>query len=141
MINDPLLPTFSPMRQDDSSSTSQAKKTKTPRHSAARSAKILTLGLSTTAMLGMTSGYAFADIADKNVATIPPTQSSPIVTQAVTPQSLAPSEPRATTSLATAPAVVAPQQGTIIEVPIPSSEAIPGNGNSGWAKQKSSGSN
>lgn len=141
MINDPLIPTPPSKRQDTMTTPTQEKKSKTSRRAPARSAKILTLGLSTTAMLGMSSGYAFADLAqkDETINSIP-AQTSPIVSPAVTPQSLTPTVPSATNAPTTTPVAVAPQQAAVIEIPIPSGAAAPGSGNSSWKKQKSSGS-
>lgn len=138
MINDPLLPTSTPHRQDATKTPQQERNSKRTRRSPARSAKILTLGLSTTAMLGMSSGYAFADLAQKGDSANPtPTQTSPIVSPEVTPPTPA---PVATSSPGTTTAAVTPPQSAVIEVAIPSGGATPGNGNSAWKKQKSSGS-
>ena len=140
MINDPLLPAATSKRQD-AMTTPTKKNSKTTRRSPARSAKILTLGLSTTAMLGMSSGYAFADMAHKDDSTTPtPAQSSPVGSSVPTPQTLTPTANAPTSSPAATPAVVTPQQAAVIEVPVPTSGATPGNGNSSWTKQKSTGS-
>lgn len=142
MINDPLLHTLSPERPNAMPTTTQVKKTKKSRRSAARSAKILTLGLSTTAMLGMSSGYAFADIVHKNGTTTPnPVPTPPIASPVTAAQSITPTAPAESTPPAAAPAAAAPQLGTVIEVPVPTNGATPGNGNSAWGNQKSSGSN
>ncbi|CAB4571237.1 MAG: hypothetical protein F2545_07565 [Actinobacteria bacterium] len=141
MINDPLLPSRTPQRQENMTSPTPQKKSKTSRRSPARSAKILTLGLSTTAMLGMSSGYAFADMAHKDDNTTPtPTQIAPVAAPAATQQSQTTVAPVAASSPAASPAVVAPQQSAVIEVAVPSGGATPGSGNTAWKKQKSSGS-
>ena len=166
MINDPLLPK-SPEAHREPNVKSPQKKVNGPkskRRSPARSAKILTVGLSTTAMLGMTTGYAFADLAQKkhvgtsvdpiltsmtqstsaelsgqvNAQTAPTPQPAPKAsasTKAVqTPLQTATPQAAATQNAAPQPAAT---QEVVIDVPV----ATPGNGNSSWKNQKSSGSN
>ncbi len=92
-------------------------------------------------MLGMSSGYAFADMAHKEDNTTPtPTQIAPVAAPAATQQSQTTVAPVAASSPAASPAVVAPQQSAVIEVAVPSGGATPGSGNTAWKKQKSSGS-
>lgn len=164
MINDPLLHTAHQERTKRdltmNTDTPTTKKSKTKRRPPARSAKILTVGLSTTAMLGMTTGYALADLAQKkdlpatnNAPTNPaiangsdtPTPGVVIPNNAVTQSAPTPvptpqvGVPPQAAQLQTP---VAPQQEVVIEIPTPqTSGATPGSGNSSWNNQKSSGSN
>lgn len=131
----------------------------------AASAKILATGLSATAMLGMTTGYALAarettpapttdqqqGIASPSTVTggLAPTGGSPALTPlaplvpataAVSPQAV----PQAT-SPAPAPtnsqATVA-SQPQVVEIPVETvAPAVPGSGGGGWNNQPSSGSN
>ena len=129
----------------------------------AASAKILATGLSATAMLGMTAGYAMAarettpapattvngassqDLSTTagvptpvvgNSAAVAPL--APLVpgTSAVTPQGA----PQTTVGTpAQAPVVAQPQ---VVEIPVETiAPATPGNGGGGWNNQPSSGSN
>lgn len=125
----------------------------------AASAKILATGLSATAMLGMTAGYALAarEVAPSptmtpnmdagTTATEPvqtngnPTALAPLAplvpgTSAASPQS----SPQSTVgSQSRAPVVAQPQ---IVEIPVETiAPATPGNGGGGWNNQPSSGSN
>ena len=131
----------------------------------ATSAKILATGLSTTAMLGMTAGYALAGRNDTPAPspTLPPTvpvppqgsgnvsvpQTLPGASSATTSSN--PASPDATTPPAASPVVTAPVVGTpgtaapvvtapptdVVEIPVP---ATPGNASGGWNSQQSSGS-
>jgi hypothetical protein len=143
MINDPLLSSTHPLHEESSMTTHTAHtKKKTRRTPPARSAKILVVGLSTTAMLGMSTGYAFAGLAASTENTeLPPTQPPLLTPEIPTEQSSADvASAISTRPVATPPAVVS-QSDTVIEVPVPSGSATPGSGNSSWKKQKSSGSN
>lgn len=117
------------------------KKVKKP----ATSAKILVTGLSATAVLGMASGYALAGKApapeitntnitsDNTVATSDQQQAQSTVT--------APSNTVA--PVVTSPITVAPEvtNPPVVQVPVPqATPATPGNSNSGWQQQQSSGS-
>lgn len=150
MINDPLIPQShgSAPTVDRAARTTSVKDKKSRRRPPARSAKILAVGLSTTAMLGMTTGYAFADFSQKQQ--VPPTDPTSTETAAgissggtapVAPATVAPSAPPAVVTPSQvsppAPAPVAPQQEVVIELPAPQA----GNGSSNWNNQKSSGSN
>lgn len=130
----------------------------------AASAKILATGLSATAMLGMSAGYAVA--ARESNPTIPPAAALTQGTQATAPGA-APTNGNATALAPLAPlvpgtAVVAnpqvpqstavtqaqaPQapvatQPQIVEIPVETiAPAAPGNGGGGWNNQPSSGSN
>jgi hypothetical protein len=138
MLNDPLLSTPIPKKQEAMNTDTPKEKAKKTRRSPARSAKILTLGLSTTAMLGMSGGYALADLAQKDNSINPaPTPAIPNTSTILTPTALSTGVDVAPVST---PAIVAPQQATVIEVPVPQNAATPGAGNSSWKKQKSSGS-
>lgn len=129
MLNDPLLETPA-----TSGATGSTPKRRAKRPSPATSAKILATGLATTAMLGMSAGYALAshdkaetpdtEVAPNNLSTI----AAPDETMAPAPQTVP------------APAVTTP---AVIEIPVPdAAPAQPGNnwGNSG-NNQTSSGSN
>lgn len=154
MLHDPILAKMNnpSIQKDQTVETTEPPgrtlTTKPKRRPPARSAKILTVGLSTTAMLGMTTGYAFADLAQKTdevpVAPVTPraplsqtvTQQIPASPPVVAPQSAAPSA--SAKKVPAAPAVTqqtptAPQE-VVIDVP------VAGNGNSSWNNQKSSGS-
>lgn len=114
----------------------------------ATSAKILATGLSTTAMLGMTAGYALAGRNDTPAPS--PTLSStvPASPGATTPPA---ASPVVTSPVVTAPVVTAPVVDTpgtaapvvtappteVVEIPVP---ATPGNASGGWNSQQSSGS-
>lgn len=161
MISDPLLEKMkTPSIQKGQSmetSESPARAPKTKRRPPARSAKILTVGLSTTAMLGMTTGYAFADLAQKTeelpvTPVTPQAPVSPVIAQQIPPSQtvVAPQAGAPSASAKKAPAVPAtaqqtpaapqgaqnaPQREVVIDVP------VAGNGNSSWNNQKSSGSN
>lgn len=143
MMHDPLLPPPPPPSNTKSAvktASTSKKKIKKP----ATSAKILVTGLSATAMLGMASGYALAgkapaqEIANTNVsgnntaATLDqqPVQSTPSNT--VAPAITAP------TTNSVAPVVTNPP---VVQIPVPqATPATPGNSNSGWQQQQSSGS-
>lgn len=141
MMDDPLLNNHDTVRREPrrpvrsrpevSGATHRAK-----RRPPARSAKILAAGLSTTAMLGMTTGYAFAGvIQDKNqTTTIPPVPTVPTMQQPT-----AQSTPTAPPPGSIAPATPSPATETVIDVPIPGAQ--PGGGSSNWNNQQSSGSN
>ena len=158
MLHDPLLAKMNnpSIQKDQTMETTQspARAPKAKRRPPARSAKILTVGLSTTAMLGMTTGYAFADLAQKTeeapvapVAPVSPaaTPQTPASPSVVAPQAASPSASVEKTPAAPAPAQQTPaapqgaqnaqQQEVVIDVP------VAGNGNSSWNNQKSSGSN
>lgn len=153
MQHDPLLnrdtkPERDAMTLDNSDKparTPSARTTGSKRRPPARSAKILAIGLSTTAMLGMSTGYAFADFAQKaNEVAIPPVSESlpqqapatqPADTTAITQAPVIP--PASIQPAPAAPSPVSTQQETVIEIPVPQA----GNGSSNWGKQKSSGSN
>lgn len=102
----------------------------------ARSAKILAAGLSTTAMLGMTTGYAFAGVVqEKNQSTtVPPAPAAPAA-----PETAADATAGTTTRQTIAPAAPSPATDTVIDVPVPGAQ--PGSGSSNWNSQPSSGSN
>lgn len=141
MMNDPLLSTLTPNKRDAMNTPQQEKSPKKSRRSPARSAKVLTLGLSTTAMLGMSSGYAFADLAQKDDNAAPtPTPIATDIAPIETQQSQTTNAPVVASLPVATPAVVTPQQSAVIEVAVPSGGATPGSGNSSWKKQKSSGS-
>ena len=150
MINDPLIPqaTDSAPAVGRPARTNHANDKKSKRRPPARSAKILAVGLSTTAMLGMTTGYAFADFAKKQqelpvdpsiVEAVPGAQNTgsepPRSTDGATNgQSPSTAQPPA---VAPAPSTPTPRQDVVIEIPVPQA----GNGSSNWGNQKSSGSN
>ena len=167
MINDPLLNSTRAhqLRKDSPVNTERTTPTKpkAKRRPPARSAKILTFGLSTTAMLGMTAGYALADLAQKNNAPTPDNvavdaslaniagTTTPGVASAnatPTPPVAAPARPSGATPNVADPTQsvqaqtpTAPQQNVVIEIPTPqTSGATSGNGNSSWNNQQSSGS-
>ena len=157
MLHDPLLSRHNANNPEKDSVVTTPQDTgstpKSKRRPPARSAKILTIGLSTTAMLGMTTGYAFADLA-KSDGTPQPSM-VPDNTFAVSGANTTKTSTRAmpmtptvespqVKAVQTPPAVAnnIPQQEVVIEVPTPQmSGATPGNGNSSWNNQKSSGSN
>lgn len=136
---------MTPETSERPTKTPTARTAGSKRRPPARSAKILAIGLSTTAMLGMSTGYAFADFAQKaNEVTIPPVPESlpqpapatqPADTTAITPAPVSP--PASIQPAPAAPSQVSTQQETVIEIPVPQA----GNGSSNWGKQKSSGSN
>ena len=150
MINDPLIPasTTDPSTTPSRRPADAAGKRSPKRRPPARSAKILAVGLSTTAMLGMTTGYAFADFAKKQqelpvdpsiVEAVPGAQNTgsepPRSTDGATNgQSPSTAQPPA---VAPAPSTPTPRQDVVIEIPVPQA----GNGSSNWGNQKSSGSN
>jgi hypothetical protein len=111
----------------------------------ALSARILAVGLSTTAFIGMTSGYT---LAQKQPATQPIVQDPTTPVSAATPANAA---PQATTAVqdATPQATpsVAPSATQVIQVPVPvtASAATPGTAapvyQPAQTQQKSSGSN
>ena len=105
----------------------------------ALSARILAVGLSTTAFIGMTSGYT---LAQKQPATQPIVQDPTTSVSAAAPANAA---PQATTPQATQS--VAPNATQVIQVPVPvtASAATPGTAapvyQPAQTQQKSSGSN
>ena len=127
----------------------------------AASAKILATGLSATAMLGMTAGYAMAarETAPAPTKTPAPTDSDqtgstdPATTNggssAVAPLApLVPGTSAAAPSSAQQSTVVAPSQQPVVaqpqvvEIPVETiAPATPANGGGGWNNQPSSGSN
>lgn len=148
MLNDPLLPTGSvppPPRAP--------KRARRPKP--ATSAKILATGLSTTAMLGMTTGYALAGRTvspepDTTLpsgttgavtgAILPAAPTAPTAPTPATTPAEAPSMPTATAPVVTAPVITAPvvtAAPEVVDVPVPAS---PGNGGGGWNTQQSGGS-
>lgn len=157
--------TEQPVSQSASASSRTKKKVARP----ARAAKIFVFGLSTTAMFGAVSGYALADLQQKQ-QTIPqapvvpvavPSQdtvasTTPSTNGDVTPQTsnatnqlqtklrskkdVAANPAVDTTPAAQTPAVAAPAQAeVVIDVPVPQS-AQPGQGRASGGNQQSSGS-
>lgn len=127
----------------------------------AASAKILATGLSATAMLGMTTGYAVAARETAPSAPMTPAQTQGAQTTATDAASttgnaaavapLAPLAPGTTANIpqgalqstvasqSQAPVVAQPQ---IVEIPVEAvAPATPGNGDGGWNTQPSKGSN
>lgn len=157
MMNDPLLPSRSTPPTAALPHGSKARRRAARRPKPATSAKILATGLSTTAMLGMTAGYAFAG--RQTTPTPQPAPTSPITpadatgnatpstaleqtTQpsAVADATVADATPTVTTPAVTvepAPAPAATAPPVVVDVPVP---AVPGNGGGGWNSQQSSGS-
>lgn len=119
----------------------------------ARSAKILAIGLSTTAMLAMSTGYAFAGMVEKSGQSpeaptptpqpglVPPVVDAPQITPPAPNSIVIPAPLPSPATAAPMPKAVAPApvvtQETVIEIPTPQA----GSGSSNWGKQKSSGSN
>lgn len=127
----------------------------------AASAKILATGLSATAMLGMTAGYA---LAARETTPVPTADEPQGIASASTvagglartggSPALAPLAPLVPGTSATSPqsspqSTVGPQsqapvvaQLQIVEIPVETiAPATPGNGGGGWNNQPSSGSN
>lgn len=129
----------------------------------AASAKILATGLSATAMLGMTAGYALAAReaapSPTTAPTVDPSQGTSTTAAESPPKSgnstaIAPLAPLAPGPSATspqaaprstagtqiqAPVTVQPQ---VVDIPVDTiAPATPGNGGDGWNTQPSSGSN
>lgn len=168
MKNDPLLSSTTPPPPPPGASRSAASHTSRRRPKPATSAKILATGLSTTAMLGMTAGYAFAGQNDtpapQPTPSTPASLSGPVAPgtartsdTTVTPQ-IAPlsTEPAVSGSALpnTAPAtpsVIAPAAPAAPVASVPDTTAAPviidvpvpatpGNGGGNWNSQQSSGS-
>lgn len=152
-IHDPLLPPPPPSPR--SGRTEPARRSRRP--SPAASARILATGLATTAMLGLTTGYAFARKAQQPENT-PNVSGTPSLTN---PDGSATNPDGSTTTpdgSATTPTVqtqntVAPSPRTeaqqpvvtsppVVEIPVPTvAPAQPGNNWNGGNNQPSSGSN
>ncbi|MSZ56499.1 MAG: hypothetical protein F2594_04120 [Actinobacteria bacterium] len=118
------------------------RKTKKP----ATSAKILVTGLSATAVFGMASGYALAgkspspEIANTNVSNTNTAQAGQVQSQgnpSIAGNTIAPAVTSPTDN-SVAPVVTNPP---VVQIPVPqATPATPGNSNSGWQQQQSSGS-
>lgn len=144
-IHDPLLPPPPPQSRKPEASR------RPRRPSPAASARILATGLATTAMLGLTTGYAFARKAQQPEPS--PNLTTPEVAGNVPPQTgVAPqtpagaSEPTASTPVLPTPGETSSQSADtappVVEIPVPDvAPAQPGNNWNGGNNQPSSGSN
>lgn len=145
MLNDPLLP-----GRPESATPRPARRTRRP--SPAMSAKILATGLATTAMLGLTTGYAMAKRVEQPTTTLIPEPGAADTSNAATTAnpttgmpgsaqspSAAPSRDSSGATSQTQPgAVTAPP---VVEIPVPqAAPAQPGNNWDNGAAQPSSGS-
>ena len=157
-MNDPLLPIdpllnktattmYPPPAPQPTIAPTVQKKASVPmrKKHPALSARILAVGLSTTALIGMTSGYTMAQ---KQPATQPVVQDPAAPVSAATPANQAPQP--ATAAKSTTPqatVAVAPNATQVIQVPVPvtASAATPGTAAPAYqpaqTPQKSSGSN
>lgn len=143
MMHDPLLPPPPPPTTKSTVKTASTSKKKIKKP--ATSAKILVTGLSATAVLGMASGYALAgkapaqEIANTNINS--DNTVAPLDQQQAQSTVTAPSDTVA--PVVTSPITVAPEvtNPPVVQVPVPqATPATPGNSNSGWQQQQSSGS-
>lgn len=134
-------------------------RTRTRSKNPAASAKILATGLSATAMLGMTTGYALAARETTPAPTVDEQQgvaSASTIAAGLTPTGgpaaltpLAPlvpatpaASPQATSPAPTTSPTTAASQPQVVEIPVETvAPAVPGNGGGGWNNQPSSGSN
>lgn len=141
MMNDPLLVPTPPVSAGGHTSLPAAKRARRP--GPATSAKILATGLATTAMLGLTTGYALAKNAQSSELSPPlnaggsstgvNTTSDSNTSHTATPPIAAPTPEVATPFVTSSP---------VIEVPVPdSAPAQPGNNWNSGDNQPSSGSN
>lgn len=136
MMHDPLLPPPPPPTTKSTVKTASTSKKKIKKP--ATSAKILVTGLSATAVLGMASGYALAGKAPaQEIANTTLDQQQIQSTPSAPSNSVAPVVTVPTTN-SVAPVVTNPP---VVQIPVPqATPATPGNSNSGWQQQQSSGS-
>lgn len=142
MTLDPLLPPPPPPADRTSATRATASGKRTRRPSPAAAARILATGLATTAMLGLTTGYALAKKAQQpEISPVSPNQTTDQASQ--TPS--APEQPPATSpdqnvsGNSGSPVVTSPP---VVEIPVPEiAPAQPGNNWNGGNNQPSNGSN
>ena len=140
MMNDPLLPPPPPLTTGTRISASTTKRARRP--GPATSAKILATGLATTAMLGLTTGYALAKNAQP--AEITPTTDGDGVAANVNTAINSASQPETPSVATPSPESASPAVSNqpVVEVPVPDiAPAQPGNNWNAGNNQPSSGSN
>ena len=149
MTLDPLLTPPPPPPADRTSAASATRPTRatgagkrTRRPSPAAAARILATGLATTAMLGLTTGYALAKKAQQpEISPSAPKQSTDQASQtpSVPSQTPATSPDRNVSGNLGSPVVTSPP---VVEIPVPEiAPAQPGNNWNGGNNQPSNGSN
>ncbi len=136
MLNDPLLP-------DPPVAGKSRPAARNRRPSPAMSAKILATGLATTAMLGLTTGYALAKKTEQPTGTLTPTTETAATGADADPTTTI-GQPSTQPNIAapdTSVARSAQNPPTVVEIPVPqAAPAQPGNNWDGGASQPSSGS-